>query len=97
MALNQTHHTLAAPLFGLVAAGFAGPTTIAVPYGPFLWLVAGVLSYWLIAMPKSVSEIASVSGPCQRPVTRRQQGVNDRPARAPELVPAGAAQRPRNT
>lgn len=39
---------LAAPLFSLAVAGFAGPTTIAVPNGPFLWFIAGVLSYWLI-------------------------------------------------
>lgn len=40
---------LAAPLFGLIAAGFAGPTTTTVPQAPYFWLVAGVLSYWLIA------------------------------------------------
>ena len=39
---------LAAPLFGLIAAGFAAPTTTTVPQAPYFWLVAGVLSYWLI-------------------------------------------------
>ncbi len=40
---------LAAPLFGLVAAGFTAPTTATAPQAPYFWLVAGVLSYWLIA------------------------------------------------
>ncbi|MEJ7787656.1 MAG: O-antigen ligase family protein [Solirubrobacteraceae bacterium] len=44
---------LAAPLFGLAAAGFAGPTTISVPSAPFLWFVAGILSYWLMRRPDS--------------------------------------------
>lgn len=44
---------LAAPLFSLVVAGFGGPATIQVPFGPFLWLVSGVLSYWLIALPRA--------------------------------------------
>ena len=38
---------LAAPLFGLLAQGFAGPTTATVPASPYFWFVAGVLSYWL--------------------------------------------------
>jgi hypothetical protein len=40
---------LAAPLFGLIVAGFAAPTTATVPQAPYFWLVAGILSYWLIA------------------------------------------------
>jgi len=39
---------ISAPLFGLIAGGFAGPTTASVPTAPFIWLVCGVLSYWLI-------------------------------------------------
>jgi hypothetical protein len=49
---------LAAPLFSLVILGFGAVTTIAVPFGPFLWLVTGVLSYWLVtklAAPPSPS------------------------------------------
>lgn len=38
---------LAAPLVGLIAQGFAGPTTASVPAAPYFWLVAGILSYWL--------------------------------------------------
>jgi O-Antigen ligase len=38
---------LAAPLFALVVAGFAGATTATVPSAPYIWLVAGLLSYWL--------------------------------------------------
>lgn len=44
---------LAAPLFGLLVAGFAGPTTASVPPAPYLWFVAGVLSYWLITAEHS--------------------------------------------
>lgn len=39
---------LSAPLFGLVAGGFAGPTTASAPTAPYFWLACGVLSYWLI-------------------------------------------------
>jgi len=39
---------LAAPLFGLLVAGFARPTTLSVPQAPYFWLIAGILSYWLI-------------------------------------------------
>ncbi len=39
---------ISAPLFGLLAAGFAGPTTASVPPAPYFWFVAGVLSYWLV-------------------------------------------------
>lgn len=46
---------LAAPLFTLVVGGFGGPTTISVPYGPFMWLVAGILSFWLLAPGASVT------------------------------------------
>jgi hypothetical protein len=37
---------LAAPLVGLLVAGFAGPTTASVPGAPYFWLVAGMLAYW---------------------------------------------------
>lgn len=47
-ALRLYLAALAAPLFGLLAAGFAGPTTATVPTAPYLWLVSGVLSYWLV-------------------------------------------------
>lgn len=39
---------VAAPLCGLLIAGFAGPTTATVPGAPYLWLAAGILSYWLV-------------------------------------------------
>jgi len=44
---------IAAPLFGLLAAGFAGPTTTAVPPAPYFWFAAGVLSYWLITSDRT--------------------------------------------
>lgn len=40
---------LAAPLVGLLVQGFAGPTTASVPSAPYLWLVSGVLAYWLVS------------------------------------------------
>lgn len=40
---------LAAPIFGLVVAGFAGPFSTSVPAAPYFWLIAGVLSYWLVS------------------------------------------------
>lgn len=39
---------LAGPIFGLLAQNFSGPPSVSVPSGPYLWLVAGLLSYWLI-------------------------------------------------
>lgn len=85
---------LAAPLFSLAVAGFAGPTTISVPYGPFLWLVAGVLSYWLIQLPDRPREPAQKIGPGTRRVGYHERGRVDRPAPAPEHVDAVAARRP---
>ena len=39
---------LSAPIFALLVAGFAGPVTTAAPAAPFLWLVSGILAYWLV-------------------------------------------------
>jgi hypothetical protein len=38
---------LAAGLFGIATTFVAGPSSSATPVGPFLWLSAGVLAYWL--------------------------------------------------
>lgn len=51
LALRFCLAAIAAPVFGLFAAGFAGPTTIGVPAGPYFWFAAGVLSYWLMRGP----------------------------------------------
>lgn len=80
---------LAAPLFSLAVAGFAGPTTISVPFGPFLWLVAGVLSYWLIALPRSVRETAHARERRARPGKRHEDGRPER-GRPKIPVPSGA-------
>lgn len=48
LTLRLNLAAIAAPLFGLFAASFAGPTTIGVPAGPYLWFAIGVLSYWLV-------------------------------------------------
>jgi len=39
---------LAAPILGILVAGFSGATSASVPLAPFLWLVSGVLAYWLV-------------------------------------------------
>ncbi|MEJ7784694.1 MAG: hypothetical protein WKF96_07815 [Solirubrobacteraceae bacterium] len=48
LTLRLSLAAVAAPLFGIFGASFAGPTTIGVPAGPYLWFAVGVLSYWLI-------------------------------------------------
>lgn len=79
-ALRLYLAALAAPLFSLAVAGFAGPTTISVPYGPFLWLVAGVLSYWLVALPRRLP--ATAHGP-HLPEPHTRPGSAGRPTRSP--------------
>lgn len=49
---------LAAPIFGLVVAGFGGPFTASVPTAPYFWFVSGVLSYWLVTNPMVPPESA---------------------------------------
>jgi hypothetical protein len=39
---------VAAPLFALFSTWFVGISTAATPGAPYLWLAAGVLSYWLV-------------------------------------------------
>lgn len=75
---------LAAPLFGLLAAGFTGATTTTVPQAPYFWLVAGILSYWLIA---AFRDIASSRGsPAPAAGTPRSLPVVDA-----DQVPVSAA------
>lgn len=65
---------LAAPLFGLVAAGFAGPTSATVPPAPYMWFVAGVLSYWLLGSARRpVPESPAASAPLRRAAGRRSR------------------------
>jgi hypothetical protein len=42
---------LAAGLFGIAATYLAGPSSSASPVGPYLWLTAGILAYWLWSVP----------------------------------------------
>ena len=41
---------LAAPIFAVFAMGWVGITTATTPGSPYLWFVAGILSYWLITL-----------------------------------------------
>jgi hypothetical protein len=66
---------LAAPVFGLAVAGFAGPTTASVPPAPYFWFVAGVLSWWLV-------------GARRRPVAQTGPPLAVPPPRAAEPEPA---------
>jgi hypothetical protein len=47
-ALRLYLAALAAPILAMLVAGFSGPTSASVPSAPFLWLVSGILVYWLV-------------------------------------------------
>jgi hypothetical protein len=72
-ALRLYLAALAAPIFGMTVAGFSGPTSASVPNAPYLWLVAGVLSYWLVTVvdeQRRDRDPAASSGPAvKRAVT----------------------------
>jgi hypothetical protein len=42
---------LIAPIAGMIALYYASPLTATTPTGPYLWAVAGIVSYWLVARP----------------------------------------------
>jgi hypothetical protein len=42
---------IVAPVAGILALYFSSDPTVSVPTGPYLWAVAGILSYWLVALP----------------------------------------------
>jgi hypothetical protein len=42
-----------APLAGLVAFSFSSAWTPQVPPGPYLYAAAGIISYWLVALPEA--------------------------------------------
>ncbi|MEJ7786532.1 MAG: hypothetical protein WKF96_17150 [Solirubrobacteraceae bacterium] len=69
---------LAAPLFGLLVQGFAGPTTATVPASPYFWFVAGVLSYWVATLgreaPAEHARLRARAEPrsAQRPLPARE-------------------------
>ncbi|MDQ3630140.1 MAG: hypothetical protein M3417_02445 [Actinomycetota bacterium] len=78
---------VAAPLFGLLVASFAGPITVGVPAGPYLWFAMGVLSYWLIRARADLPPRAPV-GP--RPLVVHSDTAMRRPGvtRTPEVAGA---------
>jgi O-antigen ligase len=47
-ALRLQLAALAAPVVGMLLSGFSGATSASVPTAPYLWIVAGMLAYWLI-------------------------------------------------
>ena len=69
---------LAAPLFGLIVAGFGGTTTATVPPAPYFWFVAGVLSYWLVTHRSEPAESEPVRlAPVPRPAPRPSADVRE--------------------
>ena len=44
---------LIAPLGGILILFFVNSTSASVPLGPYVWAVAGIISYWLIALPET--------------------------------------------
>lgn len=43
---------IVSPIAGLLVDFYAGPDTVTVPGGPFLWFVAGVVAYWFVTLPR---------------------------------------------
>ena len=62
---------LAAPLFGITATAWAGPTTGGSPFSPYFWFVGGVLVYWLIVAPQNGALQPAVQGAESRPGHRQ--------------------------
>jgi hypothetical protein len=52
---------LAAPIFAIFLTGYVGINTANVPSSPYIWFVAGVLSFWLLGDGKKT--LASLSPP----------------------------------
>lgn len=46
---------VAAPLFGYAVNWLVGINTTSTPNAPYLWLAAGVVSYWLVTRPRQAS------------------------------------------
>lgn len=88
LTLRLNIAAIAAPLFGLLAASFAGPITIGVPAGPYLWFAIGVLSYWLIQARVDLRPSTAVAE--TRPLGGRSGAAAPRPdvERTPEVVRA---------
>jgi hypothetical protein len=38
-------------LGGILALFFISATSASVPLGPYVWAVAGIVAYWLVALP----------------------------------------------
>ena len=66
-----------APLAAILAMSFSGPWPPVVPPGPYLYAAAGIISYWLVALPRS-APLAAGCG--QRSATASESG---RPAARP--------------
>jgi hypothetical protein len=54
-----------APLGALLTIYFAGAPTSSVPLAPYLWAAGGILSYWLVALPKARKREAARAGAAQ--------------------------------
>ena len=50
---------LAAPLFGYAVDWYSGPNTTSTPTAPYLWLAAGVISWWLVTRQRAAAPAGS--------------------------------------
>lgn len=48
------------PITGMLVDFYAGPITVGVPDGPFLWFVGGVIAYWLVTLPRDRARAPTV-------------------------------------
>jgi hypothetical protein len=48
-----------APVAGILALYYPSATTASVPVAPYLWSVAGIVAYWLVARPRRSGERAT--------------------------------------
>jgi hypothetical protein len=57
---------LAGPIMGLFLQNFSGASSVSVPGAPYLWLVAGVLSYWLVTSMRPTPSDETYASPEDR-------------------------------
>jgi hypothetical protein len=57
---------LIAPLAGILALFFISATSVSVPTGPYVWAIGGIVSYWLVALPKARAQEAAGSADIDR-------------------------------
>jgi hypothetical protein len=59
---------VAAPLFGYMVNWLVGVNTVSSPNAPYMWLAAGLIGWWLVAMPRQALERRRQDSIAQRAV-----------------------------